>query len=218
MRKTILGIAAAVAITVPLIAGGAANAAVSYDTDCTPAAAGAPSTKTLYKYSPVKHNDGPTQWADTDAPAGTPKTYVVKGKDVAYFRDGTKTSTVTVPGTEAVTCGIKLSNSTPGTRIHLPDTFDIPQTWEGTPWWSTQVRVTVTNDTAQDWYFGVRYADVQDGDRVWVERAIITDGLPGNLVPAGATQTLVFDVWYNVMSESPDVPDDLTLDFGYELH
>ena len=63
----------------------------------------------------------------------------------------------------------------------------------------------------------MRYADVQDGDRVWIERAIFTDGQPGNVVPANSSRTMVFDVWYNVVSESSDVPDDLVMDYMFEL-
>ena len=57
---------------------------------------------------------------------------------------------------------------------------------------------------------------MQDGDRVWVERAIFTDGQPGNVVKAGESRVMTFDVWHNVVSGA-DVPDDLTLDFGFEL-
>ncbi|WP_243077131.1 hypothetical protein [Microbacterium sp. SS28] len=216
MRKTILGIAASAAIAIPLVVGGAADAAVMYDTTCTPVAATASTLKTLYKYSPVKSSEGPTQWAEKDAPAGTPATYVVKGKNVAYFRDGTKTSTVGVAGTEATTCGVKLSDPT-GTRVNLPDVFEVEQKFDGLTYWSTQVAVTVTNDTAADREFRIRYADQQDGNRVWVERAIFTDGQPGNVVPTGSSRVMVFDVWYDVPSTTSDVPDDLILDFGFEL-
>ena len=67
-------------------------------TTVTPVAGQPATTKTVYKYSPVKTSDGPTQWATENAPAGTHTTFVVKGKTVDYFRDGTKTSTVTGPG------------------------------------------------------------------------------------------------------------------------
>ena len=70
-------------------------------------------------------------------------------------------------------------SDTSGKHINLPDVFDIEHTEypEGT-YWSTKVKVTVINDTNTDREFRIRYADVQDGDRVWVERAIFTDGLP----------------------------------------
>jgi hypothetical protein len=57
---------------------------------------------------------------------------------------------------------------------------------------------------------------VQDGGRVWVERAIFTDGKPNNVVPANSSRPLVLDVWHNVVSGS-GVPNDLTPDFGFEL-
>ncbi|MET8151137.1 fibronectin type III domain-containing protein [Actinoplanes sp. NPDC049668] len=135
-------------------------------------------------------------------------------EDAAVSYDSTCTLAV---AKSASACGVKFSAST-GTRINLPDVFDVKHAEypEGT-YWSTQVAVTVTNDTATAREFRVRYQDVQDGDRVWVERAIFTDGQPGNVVPAGASRVMVFDVWYNVVSDSSDVPDDLTLDFGYEL-
>ena len=134
-------------------------------------------------------------------------------EDPAVSYDSTCTLAV---AKSASTCGVKLSTA-PGTRINLPDVFDIKHTEypEGT-YWSTQVAVTVTNDTATAREFRVRYADVQDGDRVWVERAIFTDGQPNNVVPANSSRVMVFDVWHNVVSGS-DVPDDLTLDFGFEL-
>ncbi|MEU7906271.1 fibronectin type III domain-containing protein [Actinoplanes sp. NPDC049118] len=139
---------------------------------------------------------------------------LVGREDAAVSYDSTCTLAVTKA---ASTCGVKFSTQ-PGTRINLPDVFDIKHTEypEGT-YWSTQVAVTVTNDTATAREFRVRYQDVQDGDRVWVERAIFTDGQPGNVVPAGTSRVMVFDVWYNAVSDSSDVPDDLTLDFGYEL-
>jgi hypothetical protein len=112
---------------------------------------------------------------------------------------------------------VKLSDPS-GLHIDLPDVFDIKHTdYPAGTYWSTQVGVTVTNDTATDQEFRVRYADQQDGNRVWVERAIFTDGQPGNVVKAGESRVMVFDVWYDVVSDSSDVPDDLTLDFGFEL-
>ena len=163
MRKTILGLVATAAIATPLAAATAADASVSYDSTCTPATAKPATTKTVYKYSPVRSSDGPTQWADTDAPANSPATYVVKGKPVNYIRDGIKTSTVPVPATEATTCGVRFSNPT-GTRVNLPDVFEVDQSangWAG--YWSTQVAVTVTNDTNTDQEFRVRYADQHRG-------------------------------------------------------
>jgi hypothetical protein len=108
-------------------------------------------------------------------------------------------------------------SDTSGKHINLPDVFDIEHTEypEGT-YWSTQVRVNVVNDTDTDQEFRIRYADVQDGDRVWVQGTRFTDGLPNNVVPAHSSRPLVLDVWHNVVSGA-DVPDDLTLDFGFEL-
>ena len=86
-------------------------------------------------------------------------------------------------------------------HINLPDVFDIEHTeyTEGT-YWATQVKVTVINDTDTDREFRVRYVDVQDGDRVWVERAIFTDGQPGNVVKAGESRVMTLDVWHNAVS------------------
>ena len=57
---------------------------------------------------------------------------------------------------------------------------------------------------------------MQDGDRVWVERAIFTDGLPGNVVPANSSRPSRSTSGTTCVSGA-DVPDDLTLDFGFEL-
>ena len=76
-----------------------------------------------------------------------------------------------------------------GLHIELPDVFDIEHTEyaEGT-YWSTQVQVTVTNDTDTDREFRVRYADVQDGDRVWVERGDLHRRHAQNVVPAHSSR------------------------------
>lgn len=63
--------------------------------------------------------------------------------------------------------------------------------------------------------FHLMYADQQDGNRVWIERVLYTDGLPGEVVPAHSSRLAVFDVWYDAPVGSPsEVPDDLVFDFG----
>ena len=105
MRKIILGLVATAAIASPLALATAANAdSVSTDSTCTPVAAKPATTKTVYKYTPLKSSDGPTQWDTVNAAPNTVKTWDVKGKPVSYFRDGTKTSTVDVPAVPAVVC------------------------------------------------------------------------------------------------------------------
>ena len=86
---------------------------------------------------------------------------------------------------------------------------------EGT-YWATKVSLTIVNDTNTDQEFRIRYVDVQDGDRVWVQGTRFTDGLPNNVVPANSSRPFEIEVWHNVVSGA-DVPDDLTLDFGFEL-
>ena len=105
-----------------------------------------------------------------------------------------------------------------GHHINLPDVFDIEHAGEfaeGT-YWATKVSLTIVNDTNTDQEFRIRYADVQDGDRVWVQGTRFTDGLPNNVVPANSSRPFEIEVWHNVVSGA-DVPDDLTLDFGFEL-
>src|SRR4051812_14444216 len=95
MRKILLGLVASAAIAAPLAVAGAASAdSVPSDPTCVPVKHVDAWTETLYKSSPVKTSDGPTQWPTENAPAGTHKTYVVKGKNVDYMRDGTKTNDV----------------------------------------------------------------------------------------------------------------------------
>ena len=109
MKKIIVGIVAATAIASPIALATSANAeVVSSDPTCSPVKHVNAWTETLYKYSPVKVNEGPTQWDIKDAPAGFPKTWTVKGKTVNYFRDGNKTSTVAHPVIEGVTCSVTL--------------------------------------------------------------------------------------------------------------
>jgi len=105
-----------------------------------------------------------------------------------------------------------------GHHINLPDVFDIEHAGEfaeGT-YWATKVSLTVVNDTDTDREFRIRYVDVQDGDRVWVQGTRFTDGLPNNVVAANSSRPFEIEVWHNVVSGA-DVPDDLTLDFGFEL-
>ncbi len=105
-----------------------------------------------------------------------------------------------------------------GHHVNLPDMFDIEHAGEfaeGT-YWATKVSLTIVNDTNTDQEFRIRYVDVQDGDRVWVQGTRFTDGLPNNVVPANSSRPFEIEVWHNVVSGA-DVPDDLTLDFGFEL-
>ena len=68
MRKIILGLVATAAIASPLALATAANAdSVSTDSTCTPVAAKPATTKTVYKYTPLKSSDGPTQWDTVNA-------------------------------------------------------------------------------------------------------------------------------------------------------
>jgi len=109
MRKIILGLVATAAIAAPLAVAGSASAdTVSSDPTCVPVKHVDGWTETLYKYSPVKSSDGPTQWDSVNASAGTHKTYVVKGKNVDYMRDGTKTNNILHPVVEGVTCSVTL--------------------------------------------------------------------------------------------------------------
>src|SRR4029079_7388076 len=97
----------------------AANAeVVSSDPTCVPVKAVDASTETLYKYVPVKINAGPTQWDTVPAVSGTHKTWVVKGTNVDYVRDGNKTSTVTHPAVEGVTCSVTLPEHFVGEGTH----------------------------------------------------------------------------------------------------
>ena len=114
--------------------------------------------------------------------------------------------------------GYVFYSQTVGHHINLPDVFDIEHAGEfaeGT-YWATKVSLTIVNDTNTDQEFRIRYADVQDGDRVWVQGTRFTDGLPNNVVPANSSRPFEIEVWHNVVSGA-DVPNDLTLDFGFEL-
>ncbi len=105
-----------------------------------------------------------------------------------------------------------------GHHINLPDVFNIDQTASGRAgYWSTKVSLTIVNDTNTDQEFRIRYADQQDGNRVWVQGSRFTDGLPNNVVPANSSRPFEIDVWHDVVTSGADVPDDLTLDFGFEL-
>ena len=85
-------------------------------------------------------------------------------------------------------------------------------------YYSTQIKVTVVNDTTTAKEFRIRYADQQDGNRVWIERAIFTDGTPGTVIEPGNSRVMTFDVWYDApVASGADVPDDLVMDFGFEL-
>ena len=113
MRKTLLGLAVVAAIATPLAFATTANASTVQTTtttkstaaDCVPVTEVVGYTETLYKYTPAgKTSDGPTQWDEVDAPAGTHKTWTVKGKPVDYVRDGDKTSVTEHPGINGVDC------------------------------------------------------------------------------------------------------------------
>ena len=55
-----------------------------------------------------------------------------------------------------------------GHHVSLPDVFGIDETASGWPgYWSTKVSLTIVNDTASNQEFRIRYADQQDGNRVW---------------------------------------------------
>ena len=97
-----------------------------------------------------------------------------------------------------------------GKHINLPDVFDIDETasgWAG--YWSTKVTLTIVNDTNTDQEFRIRYADQQDGNRVWVAGSRFTDGLPNLVVPANSSRPFEVDVWYDAMSQRgrPGRPD-----------
>jgi hypothetical protein len=110
MKKFLLGFVAATAVATPiaLTAGSASAATISTDPACSPVKDVAAWNETLYKYVPVKSSDGPTQWDTKDAPAGTHKTWTVKGKDVDYVRDGNKANIIQHPAIEGVTCSVTL--------------------------------------------------------------------------------------------------------------
>src|SRR4051794_22798933 len=105
MKKLLLGFAAAAAVAAPMaLTAGSASAAtiVSTDPACSPVKDAAARSETFYKYVPVKSSDGPTQWDTVPAPAGTPKTWIVKGKLVEYVRDGNKVNIIQHPAIEGV--------------------------------------------------------------------------------------------------------------------
>ena len=105
-----------------------------------------------------------------------------------------------------------------GHHVNLPDVFDIEHAGEfaeGT-YWATKVPLTIVNDTNTDQEFRIRNDEVQDGGRVWVQGTRFTDGLPNNVVSANSSRPFEIEVWHNVVSGA-DVPNDLTLDFGFEL-
>ena len=92
----LLGALAAAAV----LAVGVGTASADTGSTCTPVLA-----HTEYKWVPNVTNAGPTMWTLDDAPANTPRTFVWKGQNVAYHRDGTKSqfiNAVTCPVTEPV--------------------------------------------------------------------------------------------------------------------
>ena len=85
-----------------------------------------------------------------------------------------------------------------GHHINLPDAFDIERDREsaGHGYWSTKVSLTIVNDTNTDQEFRIRYADQQDGNRVWVagqplHRRPAEQRRPGELQPPLRDRRLV---------------------------
>ena len=99
MRRLIpaISLVALAATTVLALGVGTANAGtVSTASDCKPVFA-----HTEYKWVPDVTNAGPTQWTTDNAPANTPRTFLWKGQNVAYHRDGTKSQFI-----DSVTCAV----------------------------------------------------------------------------------------------------------------
>ena len=93
----IVALCALAATTVLALGAGTANAGtVSTASDCKPVAA-----HTEYKWVPNVTNAGPTQWTTDNAPANTQRTFLWKGQQVAYHRDGTKSQFI-----DSVTCAV----------------------------------------------------------------------------------------------------------------
>ena len=103
-----------------------------------------------------------------------------------------------------------------GKHINLPDEFLIEHSADGWPGdYPTQIKMLVFSDTDVARNIHLMYADQQDGNRVWIERGIYTDGLPGEVVPAHASRPFTFDVRYDApVGSRSEVPNDLVFDFG----
>ena len=104
-----------------------------------------------------------------------------------------------------------------GHHVNLPDVFDIeqPRVAEGT--------LLGHQGPADDRQRHQHRSGVPDPVRRRAGRqprlgagTRFTDGLPNNVVPANSSRPFEVEVWHNVVSGA-DVPDDLTLDFGFEL-
>ena len=132
-------------------------------------------THVEYKYSPAKSSEGPTQWALQDAAANTPATYVVKGKNVAYFRDGVKTQTIidtpAVEAVDGVNCGVMLPQFdttnvayTPLANVTVPFTPHVNTYLYGVQGYDQNVPITedVNVDRTEAWQFWVNYVP-EDG-------------------------------------------------------
>ena len=197
MRKTLLSLAAAAVIATPVLAATAANAdGASSPSGCVPVKAVPAWTETLYKYSPVKSSDGPTQWATENAAAGTHKTWVVKGKNVDYTRDGNKTSQVQHAAVAGVTCSVTLPEHFAGEGTysvvvpfvkgvdtflmgvqgydeHVAITHDVTVTkaMAGQFWIGHQAQegYVIANPTTAQWHidFAFAYSTQATGDVTW---------------------------------------------------
>jgi hypothetical protein len=91
MRRTtkIAALAALPVVGLGVATAGAANATTA------PTCRVGVTTHTEYKWVPDKVNAGPTQWSLDNAAAGTARTFSWKGAQVAYHRDGAKSTQVT---------------------------------------------------------------------------------------------------------------------------
>jgi hypothetical protein len=120
-----LGVMTALPAFVALAGAGAANAAetptldtaayVSHTAGCTPGV----TTHTDYKWVPDVNGSGSTMWTVNNFPNATKTTFVVKGANVAYHRDGDKTTQASdsLCGVDAAT---KLVDSTHGCSVTIP--------------------------------------------------------------------------------------------------
>ena len=129
MKKFILGLVAAAAVAAPIaLTAGSANAeTVSYATNCTPVFA-----HIEYKWVPDVTSAGPTQWTTDNAPANTKRTFVWKGADVAYHRDGTKSQFI-----DAVSCAVQapvFSNVAADGTVSCSVTESTPAIAEASEW------------------------------------------------------------------------------------
>ena len=180
MRKILLGVVAAATLASPLALAASANATQSplpSTTTQSDAANCAPVTEvpgyveTLYKYVPAgKTSDGPTQWDGAQVPAGTSKTFTVKGKSVDYVSDG-RTSVTTYPSVDGVTCVV----GEPQPKVLPIPGVDNDQIYENP---SEQYVPHITGHVSRGWGNGT--ADI----------TYVTDG-PGYVFANGETTKVV---------------------------